>query len=152
MRVLFSQGIPAPVVFEIFEEVLSLCEKVALNSAIPLEMVKHKTTTSVGNTDERTLPQDGVKIAQKSSLNSVTEGSSAAHFTPSLTPRLGKDEIVQGARLPNRLKVLTYSRHFSAGGWSGPLSLQGNREAEPHRVTEPGCVWTETVGYGKCLF
>ena len=141
-----------------FEEALSLCEKVVLTSAIPLETCKHKAKTAAFSANERTLLQTKEKRAQKSFT--ATNLSSGLHSTQNLFPGLVNSGSGLGTRLPNKARVLSYSRHFTTLDSSDKRSFGGKEESESQLFTSlnstpstgSGYAWMAVLGYGKYLF
>ena len=141
-----------------FEEALSLCEKTALTSAIPLEIFIHKTRTAVVSANETTLPPQPSreKCAQKSFT--ATKFSSMPNSDQNLSPsRLEKSGSGLGIRTPNKSRILAYSRHFVGDADSKYLSR--GKEAQlctslnSTPSTGSGCAACIAVlGYGKCFF
>lgn len=138
-----------------FEEALSLCEKTALTSAIPLKNFK-KTVAS--STNERSPPhQPSTQIYTPKSFTTVPKLSSTLNSAPNTLEKRGSG---LGMRLPNKSKILAYSRHLVADSDSKCLS-QGKEDTGSQvfvsqnsaSSTGSGCAaWIVVLRYGKCLF
>ena len=94
---LFTQGIPPPVVFDIFEETLSLCENTLLTLSLPLESLQTKTPTVAAATlVNKRLPN--IEVTHRS--NKSTAGKS------------GYNTMSTSSTNQMRAKMMSYSRHF----------------------------------------
>ena len=132
---LSTQGIPAPVVFDILEETISLCENTLLSLKLPLKTLQHQTTAAPQPTpalqSERTL----LHFSGKQTWKSAITGTEA-----------------QPASSSRRNVALAYSRHFSTRRSDQPS--QEKKEAVSQEVTslngvsggESRHAWIEEIG------
>ena len=114
---LFTQGIPPPVVFDMFEETLSLCENTLLTLTLHLESLQPTTQTVAAATLVNKWPPN-TKVTQKSNL-SIAGKSGHKNTSTSSTNRM-------------RAKMMSYSRHFRS---TSAAKLSEKRESDTQVMT-----------------
>ena len=105
---LFTQGIPRPVVFEIYEEALSVCENTVLTLTLPLKHFQHKRAVALP--DNRLPLQTPPPLCLSPSLPSHQHIQHSGHDTAPGGCKLNPLPVSN----QRRERLVMYSRHFSS--------------------------------------
>ena len=141
--VLLTQGIPAPLVFEIFDEALSLCENTLLTLTLPLSAFHHKVAAALSNKEPPlqtppplspfpALPSNHHSCVSGSGLNAVPAGEQKA--SPASNQRRER-VMISPVSNQKRDRVMLYSRHFSTATANSQQLQRDERRNQTGTVT-----------------
>ena len=113
--------------FDVFDEVLTLCENTLLTLQLPLKSFQNKTTTG-------TLPSDRRHIQAMSQQARMTElrGAATGEAKASSTQR--------------KSRVMVYSRHFSASSSQQLLTHEKGKTESSYGGEDSRPTWIEVIG------